>query len=75
MPLSSYITADIYIPEKNLVICIDGPCHFYNRGSETEPFLRIEKLNDRLLLLHNVRVLRINSTDGKFFGWMLNKDI
>ena len=34
-------SCDIYLPEKDLIIQIDGPCHFYNRKNQNNPFIPI----------------------------------
>ena len=63
--VSDYLTADLYIPEKNLLVYIDGPCHFYNLKHESDPCIEIEKLGDRQLSLTDKKILRLNIMQGQ----------
>lgn len=44
-PISDMIAADLFVPEKNLIIQIDGPCHFFNsqEGQPKVPYPSIIK--------------------------------
>jgi hypothetical protein len=43
------ITVDLYIPEIDMIIEIDGPCHYYNRASSSAPFVPLPSFSRRRL--------------------------
>lgn len=51
---------DIYVPEANMIIEIDGPAHFFNRKHDNDPFIPTPSLSRRLL--------KKNLADKKFVG-------
>ena len=60
-------TCDIYVPEANLIIEIDGPTHFFNRKSSTDLCIPVPTMKGRQLSKLGKNILRLNVTKGDSF--------
>ena len=70
-PVTKLTSCDIYIPEVNVILEINGPAHYMNH-KKGEPFVKIPKLINRHQLSGSTRIIEINSTDGEFFSSVLD---
>jgi len=53
------IDCDVYVPSENLIIQIDGPCHYYSIPDAEGKLIQIPSLQYRKKQLMNKRIIRV----------------
>jgi hypothetical protein len=72
---SRHSTCDIYIPEVNVILEINGPAHYLNRKNENEPFIKVPNLCHRHKISSQTKIVELNISDGQFLDNTLDPSI
>lgn len=72
---SRHSTCDVFIPEANVILEINGPSHYLNRKNENEPFVKVPNLCHRHKLSSQTRIVELNISDGQFLDNLLDPSV